>query len=230
MAKKRSHTKKREDRSPPDAPGRPPWRRSATSPLVTENDRALAAFALGNSSYWWEYICHLSVEARLDDSMFYDGLQDALVTLADEINPGVLLELHRVMDAILQQGLHALKTLRGDRPADSSDIGHHMRSQEEYFDWFHSLIKRTLPQGSTSAHWCRLGGAIGAVQTAVFPVYQDPSIRASEESLDEIVEAACTMGAQDACAIPELKEIAKATRKPTSGKQAGLLVDAQSLV
>jgi len=38
------------------------------------------------------------------------------------------------------------------------------------------------------------------------------------------------MGAQDACAIPELKEIAKATRKPTSGKQAGLLVDAQSLV
>src|SRR3972149_4188139 len=125
MAKKRSHTKKREDRSPPDAPGRPPWRRSATSPLVTENDRALAAFALGNSSYWWEYICHLSVEARLDDSMFYDGLQDALVTLADEINPGVLLAPRKIVRRLY------LDIFRGEPAISefvwhiSSDIGHH---------------------------------------------------------------------------------------------------------
>lgn len=176
---------------------------------VGRADRYWEAYVLGRSEQILECDWALGIEdttsggrgSKCHGTGVRQFFHSAVVQLADKINPGTLVEMHRVLDAIFRLKEENVRTV--EDPLESQFCGVTGRT---YFSWLHMLLNRAFEEGSPLALWCRLGGAIATFQNVTL---SNPLAGSPPGGLGSIVETAVSLVESDNRLIADLERIAE---------------------
>jgi hypothetical protein len=205
-----------------------PWRSPGSFGLRT-NEQNWAAFTLGYKSHDWQFTWELDLWSSPSGARIEPEIRDAMVKLADGINPGVLIELHRLFDTLSKSSpSDSVPRMPGESEdttapqgtESSEDTPQGTESDERYFVWLHILLNRAFDKKPELALWFQLGSAIGAFQTSVM---RNPCVMPFS-GLAAIMEAAAPLvDGESKCGMPELgKLVAGAAELPGRGNIAFL--------
>jgi len=132
-----------------------------------------------------------------------DKLRQCLLELAEEINPGVLQELHLTLDEILSLHEEVVKAWKMAEADDEPSLGWAALHGEQQLKNLCLLADRALSRTSDLAGWYRLGAALGQAQVRIGQVDET----ALESELQEVTRVAGTLPSTERRLVPGLERL-----------------------
>jgi len=200
------------------------------------NKKLQAAYILGRESHLLEFFGCLVPEPCPDEMAeecfrsLENGLEDLIVILADDIKPGVLVELHHVLDDIRRKSAKNLKLFEQQGPEfvtkavtrrvpipETEGFGQKLvgfRLSPDplevpgpvYSSRLRSLVSRAFTADSKLAPWCHLGAAVGEF---IGMATRTVSIEAAKDLLNRMARSASLVENAERHSIPEIEFLAQ---------------------